>query len=444
MNGNVQTKTKTVTKKERLLSNTDIRRWYENIKRSSKLSAEIRLRRLGHFCTQHEITPMQLAELGIKDSLAVADLIQDHISWMEQMGKSPGYIKSTVVAVKSWLSHYDVRINRKIRIANADATPTLAEERVPEGNELTELFNRANLRTGACIALIAKSGVRPQVLGNTDASDGLTVRDLPDLAIVQGIATFKQYPSRIIVRKSLSKAKHEYFTFITPLGAKKLLAYLNERILQGESLAPNSPVIAPFQKYPRFRGENTEKGFIETARILYDIRKAMRPRFQWRPYVLRAFFDTELLIAESRGKIAHDFRVFFMGHKGSIEAKYTTNKSILPNALITEMREAFKRSSEFLDLEISEEKEIEKQKEDVRTKIETLSPEELARVQELVRSLTDGKTEAVNGLQHQTKRNNSSTTDGSMSEHCQVEKSSSKTVPVPTVNADPKGLEPST
>ncbi|MDE1765076.1 MAG: hypothetical protein KGI27_02255 [Thaumarchaeota archaeon] len=53
----------------------------------------------------------------------------------------------------------------------------------------------------------------------------------------------------------------------------------------------------------------------------------------------------------SRSKIAHDFRVFFMVHTGSIEAKYTTNKSILPTELITEMHEAFKRSQELLDLE---------------------------------------------------------------------------------------------
>ena len=83
----------------------------------------------------------------------------------------------------------------------------------------------------------------------------------------------------------------------------------------------------------------------------------MRPRFTWRPYVLRAFFDTQLLIAESRGKIAHDFRVFFMGHKGSIEAKYTTNKSILSKLLTDEMRESFRRSQEFLDLEVTVKKE---------------------------------------------------------------------------------------
>ena len=99
---------------------------------------------------------------------------------------------------------------------------------------------------------------------------------------------------------------------------------------------------------------------MSTARIEYEVRKAMRPRFKWRPYVLRAFFDTQLLIAESRGKIAHDFRVFFMGHTGSIEAKYTTNKSILPKILMDEMRESFRKSQEFLDLEINPERDEEK------------------------------------------------------------------------------------
>lgn len=56
-------------------------------------------------------------------------------------------------------------------------------------------------------------------------------------------------------------------------------------------------------------------------------------------------------MAESRGRMAHDFRVFFMGHKGSMEARYTTNKGILPDALVDEMKSAFKRSQEFLDLE---------------------------------------------------------------------------------------------
>ncbi len=38
-----------------------------------------------------------------------------------------------------------------------------------------------------------------------------------------------------------------------------------------------------------------------------------------------------------------------MGHKGSIEAKYTTNKSLLATELENEMWQAFRRSQEFLD-----------------------------------------------------------------------------------------------
>lgn len=55
--------------------------------------------------------------------------------------------------------------------------------------------------------------------------------------------------------------------------------------------------------------------------------------------------------------------VFFMGHKGSMSARYSTNKSILPQVLVDEMRDAFKRSEKYLDLEKSEENPIEKKKE---------------------------------------------------------------------------------
>lgn len=56
---------------------------------------------------------------------------------------------------------------------------------------------------------------RPEVLGNHVATDGLMIKDLPDLAIVHGLATFTKTPAKIAVRKTLSKARHEYFTFIS-------------------------------------------------------------------------------------------------------------------------------------------------------------------------------------------------------------------------------------
>jgi len=191
----------------------------------------------------------------------------------------------------------------------------------------------------------------------------------------------------ILVRKSLSKARHQYFTFITAQGAKKLLVYLNDRLLSGEVITPNIPIIAPDHHYHYGRLGNIGKPFLTTKQICRRIREILHPRFEFRPYVFRAYFDTQMLMAESRGKIAHDFRVFFMGHKGSIEAKYTTNKSVLPTSLINEMKEAFKRSEEFLDLEIANEDPLEKQKEEIKANIEKLTPEKLGKVQEMLKHL---------------------------------------------------------
>ncbi len=381
-----------LTKKDRLLANPDIKRWYENVSRGSELTADVRVRRLGLFCEAHQMTPIELAHLGMKDLRAVTDLIEDHITSMEEKGYAPGYIGDTVKAVKSWLRHFEVEIKRKIKISNLGATPTLENERVPEHAELAELFNRSEMRSGAVMSMIAKAGLRPEVLGNHNGTDGLKIKDLPDLAVVQGLATFTDSPPRITVRRTLSKARHEYFTFITDMGAKRLLAYLNSRILSGESLGPDSPVIAPATKHPQQRGRNSTRPFLPTQRIEREIRDTMRPRFLWRPYVLRAFFDTQLLIAESRGRMVHDFRVFFMGHKGSIEARYTTNKSILPKALVDAMRESFKRSEEFLDLEKGSGDPLEKDREQVKATIQNLPPEKLAKVQKLVSMLAGCNT----------------------------------------------------
>ncbi|MDE1770997.1 MAG: hypothetical protein KGI28_10675, partial [Thaumarchaeota archaeon] len=48
------------TKKDSLLSNKDIKRWYDNLSRSSLVTADVRLRKLSRFCENNKITPMEL------------------------------------------------------------------------------------------------------------------------------------------------------------------------------------------------------------------------------------------------------------------------------------------------------------------------------------------------------------------------------------------------
>lgn len=67
------------TKKERLLADPDLRRWYTNIARGSPLTAEVRLRRISHFCETNNITPAKFAKLGQKNLRKATDMIEDHI-----------------------------------------------------------------------------------------------------------------------------------------------------------------------------------------------------------------------------------------------------------------------------------------------------------------------------------------------------------------------------
>jgi len=80
----------------------------------------------------------------------------------------------------------------------------------------------------------------------------------------------------------------------------------------------------------------------------------------WRPYVLRCYFDTMLMLAESKGLVLRDYRQFWMGHKGDIENRYTTNKQRLPESVVDDMRAAYARSEEFLQTKVKEETSEEK------------------------------------------------------------------------------------
>ena len=87
------------------------------------------------------------------------------------------------------------------------------------------------------------------------------------------------------------------------------------------------------------------------------------------------------------GKIAHDFRIFFMGHKGSIESRYTTNKGRLPDALVDEMRDAFGRSEEYLDQAGTD--PLQEQRMELQRIIEGATPEGLGNMLEALKALAN-------------------------------------------------------
>ena len=63
-----------------LLKNANIRRWYENVARGSKVTADVYLRRLGGTCKQLNLTPQKLLTLSDRGLAAV---LTDFVSKLE-------------------------------------------------------------------------------------------------------------------------------------------------------------------------------------------------------------------------------------------------------------------------------------------------------------------------------------------------------------------------
>jgi hypothetical protein len=328
-----------------LLEDPDVKRWYDNTSRGSRITADVYLRRLGSFCLSFDITPKNLAA---RSETELYNMLLDRVSQMEKKDKLGSYIESEIKSVKSWLNHSGKDLRRKIRINGARDAPSLKDERVPTKEELRRVFLSTDKKTRVACVLVAHSGVRIQTVGDYHGDDGLRLGDLPELQIESDGVCFKQKPALVVVRKPLSKARHQYFTFLSEEGCEYVKDYLDERLAEGEELTLKSPLVTPKLKM---------KSFIRSNNVGDNIRCALRSAgLESRPYVLRSYFDTQLMLAESKGLVLRDYRAFFMGHKGDIENRYTTNKGKLPESVIDDMRASYMRSQEFLQTKVGSEK----------------------------------------------------------------------------------------
>jgi hypothetical protein len=319
------------------------KRWLANLRRGSVVTAKVARRSLGLMCKMLDTAPGELLEKARRDPAGVQDSLEDLVADLETKGKAPGYIAALLKPIKSLLKYHGVVLPRQIKITNAGATPTVEDEQVPSQEELSRIFRASLPKVRVAEALLTFADLRPETLGNHDGTDGLRLSDLPELRISGGEVTFEKIPTMIRVRSTLSKARHKYFTFLSSEGCTYLKEYLEERMRSGERLKPETPLIG------HDRPKAAVKPFVHTGKITDSIRECMRAAGVYkRPYVLRAYAETQLIIAESKGRISHPYLQFIAGHKGDIEARYSTNKGRLPPDMIEDMREAYKRCEPFL------------------------------------------------------------------------------------------------
>lgn len=346
-----------------LLSDPLVLAWWEARSLRSRLNADQLLRQVGLLLERLELTPSKSVELEKKDPERLRTLLVRDAASLKREGRLDSYIGKLSTGLKSFFRFHRVPFDGWPSLSPIKGA-SLVAERVPTPEELGQVLVLLSPRGRVIALLMAHTGVRPGVLGSYEAEDGLRLGDLPDLRLGEVLA-FGEVPFVIRVPPRLSKSRAAYTTFGSNELARSLVKYLQDRQVRGEKLSVDSPIISanPSPGVARASREGARflKGFLTTKQVIEEIREALHERAPedltrrvggrevagWRPYVLRAYCSTRLLLAESAGKIPRDLREALLGHDGGVAARYNVGKAWGPE-LLKEARQSYARAEPFL------------------------------------------------------------------------------------------------
>lgn len=324
----------------RALSVPEVARWHANLAERSELTADIYARRLDRFCEDFNTTYGALCSL---DSKSAHSLLVDAVRHYRARRLGGSTIKGYLKPVVSWLLENEVVLTKSVYVSGTDRTPTVESEKAPEPHELNSVWRFCDPRQAAAIALEAFTGCRPQVLGNYRGTDGLRTFDLPEMRVdsAEKKVSFEVLPAQVVVRGELSKEGNQYEGFLCEEGCLRLAAYLERRMQLGELLRPESAVIA----------DDQGQGRTLTTKAMYEIVKTplRHAGLQWRPYILRRYYDVRMGMAAARPEngLPESWVTFWMGHHGDMEATYRHRKK-WSDSQLEQMREAYAHASEIL------------------------------------------------------------------------------------------------
>ena len=325
-----------------MLKNTNIKKWYDEFTYSNAEStAKVYVRGLYGILNGMKESPESIIELD-KDTLY--NKMFERAIKEKNRGMAPSYIVSEFKALYSYLKHNDIDFKRIPNPKNATSTPTVQNEKIPTKEELSSVLQLATPRDKISISLMAFSGVRPGVIGNSNGDKGLVMGDLDGWKI-KGNEIIFETPVMITVKSNLSKTSKQYITFLCEEGSRHLKNYIDARIRNDEEITNRSPVVrSVFQK---------KIDFICTNAITNGIKiSLMKAGVEKRPYVLRRYFASMMQEGEHNGLVIHSFNQFFMGHTGDMMATYTMNKGLSPSQL-EDMKESYKRCQRYLQTDVT-------------------------------------------------------------------------------------------
>ena len=215
------------SKYTQLLEDADINRWFENLKARSIVTATVYLRTLGLYCELNQTTPKAL--LKIAQTKTFRDSFMDFVRQLEKEGKAGSYITRFKKVLHSWFLFNGLDVKLKVNIAGERDTPTIINERIPNKEELDRIIRMGTPRARVSIVLMAFSGLRPESLGNYEGTDGIRLGDFLEAKITEKGIEFPKIPTPLVIRKGLSKVKHQYFTFVPEQAITYIKEYLEKR-----------------------------------------------------------------------------------------------------------------------------------------------------------------------------------------------------------------------
>lgn len=332
-----------------------VKPWIAELALRSKLTSEVNLRRLGIFLHTTRLSTAGLLATASNAPDELRDMLIQYATEAKDREYLGTYIRRILVSVRSFLRFHGSTFDQFPRVAATDGE-SLVEERTPTPDELRLLLGGLSSRGRVVALLMAHAGLRPGVLASVDATDGLTFAALPEVRVVSDHLEFEKDPFVILVPARLSKTRRSYLTFGSHELREALDVYVRERLARGERIERESPLVA---STGQGRGEASRVGrflkpageFVSTKALTFDLREAIRkvrPGGQtFRPYALRAFCSTQLLLAESKGLIVRDARELFLGHNLGPAGRYNLGKKLHPT-VVEELRSMYSRASDFL------------------------------------------------------------------------------------------------
>ena len=313
-------------KVEEILQDPDTNDWIET---KSSESARINYRKhLAEYLLWRKLTIKKLVASFKKDENKEIKNVQAFANQMLLKELSGGTVANYVAAIKSRMQYDGIPFTRPIKIPDRTHHPTVENEVVPTKDQIISFLRNGKHATQVIISLIAFMGFRFTVIAD------LRIKDFPEMSIENNEVTFKKIPTRVKVRRELSKNGKAYQTFLIETGCMMVKNSLEIRMRKGEQL-DNESLLVPTE-CQKTTVRQKAKAVSRRLKTVFE-----KVEYSSRPYSLKNFFATALL----NSGLEQNFQTFFMGHTGPVQNTYSVQRQ-LPTEQIDRMRTIFKEKIE--------------------------------------------------------------------------------------------------